>query len=90
MTLPAAELSPLAGRYFSSELNATYDLSTANGSLVLRRSRTVDTLRALDARTFRGGGVTLHFAPAPHTGPDFTVENGRARGIEFARVKSGE
>jgi CubicO group peptidase (beta-lactamase class C family) len=91
VTLSDAELSPLVGQYFSPELNATYGLSSAHGALVLRRSRTVDTLRALDARTFRGGGVTLHFPPVPAgDGPAFTVENGRARGIEFARVKSRE
>ena len=103
VTLSDGELAPLVGRYFSDELNATYELTRGAGTLILRRSRTVDTLHAIDARTFRGGGVTLHFNPTvaasgaasgPGTAVDsmvrsepvFTVENGRARGIEFARA----
>jgi hypothetical protein len=86
VSLSDAELTPLTGRFFSSGLNAGYDLSKGTGTLLLRRARTLDTLRAVDPRTFRGGGVTLHFADDPKSSPAFTVENGRARGIEFERI----
>ncbi|HMA23129.1 MAG: serine hydrolase domain-containing protein [Gemmatimonas sp.] len=86
------ERSALVGRYYSDELSATYDVAAVGGALVLRRGRAaLDTLRAVDARTFRAGGITLHFtASGIDSGPAFTIENGRARGIEFARVTSAE
>jgi CubicO group peptidase (beta-lactamase class C family) len=89
ISLSDADLAPLTGRFFSDELNARYDLSKGAGTLLLRRSRTLDTLRAVDPHTFRGGGVTLHFASDPTRSFAFTVENGRARGIEFERVPVG-
>jgi hypothetical protein len=70
-------------RFYSPELDATYDLAASDHRLVLRRPRAAaDTLRALDDHTFRGTGVTIRFA-APGA---FTVDNGRARGLEFNRV----
>jgi CubicO group peptidase (beta-lactamase class C family) len=90
VTLADAERSSLAGRYYSDELSATYDLGVADGVLVLRRGRAApDTLRAVDHQTFRAGGITLHFAAAGvNRASTFTVDNGRARGIEFVRVVS--
>jgi CubicO group peptidase (beta-lactamase class C family) len=81
----SVDVVPLVGRFYSDELSATYDLSAASNALVLRRAHAgPDTLRAVDARTFRGAGLTLHFDTAtPAT--SFTVDNGRARGIEFVR-----
>ena len=73
----------MAGRYHSDELNADYELRRAGDRLVLHRPRAAaDTLRATDANTLRGAGMTLRFA-APG---QFTADNGRARGIEFVRV----
>jgi hypothetical protein len=67
-------------------LTSTYDLRAAGTALVLRRGRAApDTLRAVDSHTFRAGGITLHFS-GPGGGPAFTIDNGRARGIEFTRV----
>jgi CubicO group peptidase (beta-lactamase class C family) len=77
-----------AGRFYSDELNSTFDITASANVLVLKRAHAgPDTLRAADARTFRGAGLTVHFATdgaAP--APGFTVDNGRARGIEFVRV----
>ena len=90
IALSADALSAMSGRYYSDELSATFDLSPVAGGLLLRRAHAgPDTLRATDAHTLRGGGVTLHF-DANGSGPAkaFTVENGRARGLEFARVAS--
>jgi CubicO group peptidase (beta-lactamase class C family) len=83
VTLSDAVLASFAGRFYSPELDATYDLAASDHRLVLRRPRAAaDTLRALDDHTFRGTGVTIRFA-APGA---FTVDNGRARGLEFNRV----
>jgi hypothetical protein len=83
VTLPDVTLSTFAGRFYAPELNVTYELSAANHRLVLTRPRAAtDTLRALDDHTFRGSGLTIRFS-----GPSaFTVENDRARGLEFRRV----
>jgi CubicO group peptidase (beta-lactamase class C family) len=87
--LSAAEVRAMAGRYYSDELNATYELVPAGRVLVLRRpGANADTLRATDHQTLRSGGLTLHFT-SPSSGgavAGLTVENGRARGLEFARV----
>jgi hypothetical protein len=58
------------------------------GVLVLRRGRAApDTLRTVDHQTLRAGGITLHFSGnGAARAPSFTIDNGRARGIEFARV----
>ena len=97
---PARTFAPLVGRYYSEELDATYEILVSGQSLTVRRPRgEVDTLMtpgttlgarapaAPDALTFRGGGLTYHFAPnAGSSSPSFTVDIGRARGMEFKRV----
>ena len=90
VALSVGELAPLAGRYYSSELDATYELAVAGQALLLRRPRSEpDTLRAIDARTFRAGPLTLRFPPAAvgAAAPGFTVDIGRARGMEFVRTE---
>jgi CubicO group peptidase (beta-lactamase class C family) len=82
ITLTDTQLASMVGRFYSEELNTTYTLTRAGPSLVLTRLRaTPDTLRATDAQTLRGRGMTLRFT-APNT---FTADNGRARGIVFVR-----
>jgi CubicO group peptidase (beta-lactamase class C family) len=84
VTLSDAALSAFAGRFYSPELNSTYQLSAGAHQLVLARPRAaMDTLHALDDHTFRGTGLTIRFAGANA----FTVDNGRARGLEFNRAK---
>jgi CubicO group peptidase (beta-lactamase class C family) len=86
LSLSAADLDALAGRYYSDELDATYELTRNGTALMLRRARSgPDTVRAMDRQTFRAAGATLHFA-AGSPSPSFTVDAGRARGIEFVRV----
>ena len=88
MTLSPAELSALAGRYYSDELDATYELIVSGTDLVARRPRAAaDTLRATDRQTFRGSGYTLRFVAASSGSgsPSFTFNNDRACGIEFVR-----
>jgi len=90
VALTQAEVTAFAGRYYSDELNATYELSPVGTKLVLHRPRAVpDTLRAVDRRTLRGAGLTIRFPQAIGVGPaaNFTVDNGRARGLEFSRTE---
>ncbi len=84
VTLTAADRAAVAGRYYSDELSSTYVISDTAGVLVVRRLRAApDTLRAVDRHTFRAGNIALHFSPGART---FTIDNGRARGIEFVKV----
>jgi CubicO group peptidase (beta-lactamase class C family) len=85
-SVSAEALASMSGRFVSEELSSTFELSPAVNALVLRRAHAgPDTLRPADARTFRGGGLTIHFdGNAPVR--SFTIDNGRARGIEFARA----
>ena len=90
VALTQAEVTAFAGRYYSDELNATYELSPVGTKLVLHRPRAVpDTLRAVDRRTLRGAGLTIRFPQPIGAGPaaNFTVDNGRARGLEFSRTE---
>jgi len=85
VAVSANDIAPLAGKFFSDELGVTFDLSAAPNALVLRRPYAgPDTLRPVDPHTFRGAGLTFHFPAAG--GASFTVDNGRARGIEFVRA----
>ena len=80
-------LASLAGRYYSPELDATYTIALAGSALTVTRPRgEVDTLQYVAPRTFRSNGLTYHFAPTG-TGapPRFTIDIGRARGMEFNR-----
>jgi len=88
VALTPAELAAMAGRYFSDELNATYELSPVGTRLVLHRPRAAaDTLHAIDHETLRGSGITIRFMqPVTGTATNFTMDNGRARGLEFSRA----
>jgi len=87
----ARELAAFAGRYYSPEVDATYELVANGDRLMAHRPRgEVDTLRAVAPRTFRGGALTYRFAPnAQGVTSGFEVDIGRARGIEFRRVITG-
>jgi CubicO group peptidase (beta-lactamase class C family) len=85
--LSSAELDALAGRYYSDELDATFTVARDGQVLTLRRARSgPDTLRMIDGRTFRSGGMTLRFE-GTGASASFTVDAGRARGIQFTRMK---
>lgn len=86
VALTQSERAAMTGRFYSPELDATYELRDAGDALVVVRARAVDTLRAVDRQTFRGSGYTLHFATASGA-PAFTLDAGRIRGIEFSRAK---
>jgi CubicO group peptidase (beta-lactamase class C family) len=86
----ARDLASLTGRYYSAELDATFDIGVAGQALTVRRPRgDVDTLQVVDPRTFRANGITYRFEPGAKGAPGFSLDIGRARGLEFKRVPSG-
>ena len=86
-TVSSADLGALAGRYYSEELDATYEVNVNGQSITVRRPRgEVDTLRVIDSRTFRGGNLTYRFAIVENgSAPSFAIDVGRARGMGFVR-----
>jgi len=88
-TTPVArDLGVLTGRYYSTELDATYDVSATGATLTVKRPRgEVDTLQVVGPQTFRAGGLTYRFADnRAGKAPSFAIDIGRARGMEFDRV----
>jgi CubicO group peptidase (beta-lactamase class C family) len=87
----SADLSALAGDYYSSELDATYHLSLVDGALVLQgRNRKPVTLVATGPNTFRAGALIVRFqrtgaGGATGTPTELTVDAGRVRNIGFQR-----
>jgi len=88
----ARDLSGLAGRYYSAELDATYDVSVTGTTLTTKRPRgEVDTLQVVGPRTFRAGPLTYRFSPSvAGKAPSFAVDIGRARGMEFDHVPTSK
>jgi CubicO group peptidase (beta-lactamase class C family) len=87
VAISAADVPAMSGRFYSDELNATYEIVPSGSGFILHRPRAADdTLTATDQRTLRGRGITLHFASALASRIVFTVDNGRARGLEFIRA----
>ena len=86
-TPSATHLASLVGRYYSEELDATYEVAVSGQTITVHRPRgQVDTLRVAGARTFRSGGTTYHFAPnANGSSPGFALDLGRVRGVAFVR-----
>jgi hypothetical protein len=79
----ASGMMNLRGRYYSEELQATYEIVAVNRKLLLRRPRgVVDTLAMRDATTLTGSGLTLRFT---NSGTAFALDGGRVRNIAFVR-----
>jgi CubicO group peptidase (beta-lactamase class C family) len=84
-----ATLQRYVGRYYSEELDAYYDVSRTSRTLMLRRARSgPDTLAAAgEPGVFRSNGLTLRFESGNgRPAGMFTLDAGRARGIDFRRV----
>ncbi len=88
---PARDIAELAGTYGSNELDTTWRLAVENGQLVVRHRGIPDKpLQPTVADTFGLGGMSLHFvrdAAGKVTG--FTLDEGRVRGVAFARMPAG-
>ena len=87
MQLRPALLARLAGRYYSDELDATYEISVSGTTLVLRRPRArPDTLAARDSLTLVGTVGTLRFPSASDDrAPGFVLSASRVENLKFVR-----
>jgi CubicO group peptidase (beta-lactamase class C family) len=83
-----ADLTALAGDYYSTELDATYRVALDQGHLVVgARHRPAEPLVPAGPNTFRAGDITLQFERSPPDGvaAAFTIDAGRVRNIRFQR-----
>ncbi len=85
--LSAAALGQFAGRYYSDELDALYEITLSGSTLTLKRPRAKpETLTARDAVTLRGAGGTLRFTLGPdHRAERFVLDAGRVQNLAFVR-----
>ena len=85
------DLSRLAGRYYSAELDTTYEIRIGNGEAKLRAGRGMDlALTPTDPDTFRAGSLTLHVNWAGGgRAQGFSVDAGRVQHLEFTRIDEG-
>jgi CubicO group peptidase (beta-lactamase class C family) len=75
------------GTYFSSELNATYDVSAEDSTLILQTGTSGGiTARPVFEDTFVSGQLTIEFVRGRGSVTGFRISHPRARGIEFTRV----
>jgi CubicO group peptidase (beta-lactamase class C family) len=80
-------LAPYGGAYFSEELNAMYDVSVEDSTLVLRTGTSgVITARPAFPDTFTSGQLTIEFVRRGGNVTGFRLSHTRARGLEFTRV----
>ena len=82
----AAALRALAGRYNSTEAEATVDIGVRNGKLELsgRRVRPIP-LEHVFGDTYAGGPVVVRFVRERGAVRGLTISNGRSRGVPFER-----
>lgn len=85
--LPAAVLGQLAGRYYSDELDAFYEIGVNGSTLTLQRPRaTPEILTARDAVTLNGTVGRLRFTLGPDGRAErFVLDAGRVQNIAFVR-----
>ena len=85
--LPAAALAKLAGRYYSDELNALYEITVSGSTLTLKRPRArPETLTARDAVTLSGDVGTLRFTVGSDGRAErFVLDAGRVQNLAFVR-----
>jgi hypothetical protein len=78
------DLEPLAGDYYSEELESTWTMRVAEGLLAIHHpSGDVIELATDDGVTFRRGGVELTF-----DGPrEFLLQAGRVKNLRFTRLR---
>ena len=87
MQLRPALLARLAGRYYSDELDATYEIAVSGTTLVLRRPRArPDSLSARDSLTLVGNVGTLRFQHgSDERAPGFVLNASRVENLKFVR-----
>ena len=85
--LSAAEMGKFAGRYFSDELGAIYEITVSGSELMVKRPRgKPESLTARDAVTFGGTIGRLRFTlGADGRAERFVLDAGRVQNITFVR-----
>ena len=85
--LSAAALGQFAGRYYSDELDALYEITVDGSTLTLKRPRAKpETLTARDAVTLAGTVGTLRFTLGPDRRAErFVLDAGRVQNLAFVR-----
>jgi CubicO group peptidase (beta-lactamase class C family) len=85
--LPAEALAQLAGRYYSDELDALYEITVSGATVTLKRPRAKpETLTVRDAVTLSGDVGTLRFTMGPDRRAErFVLEAGRVQNLAFVR-----
>lgn len=85
----AKQLSDLAGRYYSEEIDATYELRSENGELVLHvAGRRMGPLKPITAGFFMNPEIGYFEFKGDGAGmkpPGFTLDAGRVRNLKFER-----
>jgi CubicO group peptidase (beta-lactamase class C family) len=86
-SLPDSVLARFAGRFYSDELGATYEVVITGQRAQLRRPRgRIDSLVVQSPTQLRGGGITLAFVfGSGGRAESFVLRGGRVRDIRFVR-----
>ena len=86
LKVSVGDLSPLAGRFYSEELDATWTLAAEDGALVIHR-RGAPPQRAMPvvADEFMAGGLTVRFLRTDGRVTGMVVDLGRVRDLRFER-----
>ena len=84
---PVQAMGLLAGRYYSDELNANYEITVNGSSLTLKRPRAVpETLTLIDAAALRSSVGTLRFTlGSGGRATSFVLNGSRVQDIVFVR-----
>jgi CubicO group peptidase (beta-lactamase class C family) len=85
-TPTAAELTALAGTYYSVEIDATYELKLEGSRLILTARRLPPTpLEPMTKDNFTARGITFRFTRENGQLPTLVVDAGRTRNLRFVK-----
>jgi CubicO group peptidase (beta-lactamase class C family) len=87
VALTEAAVGQFAGRFYSDELDALYEITVSGSTVTLKRPRaTPESLTARDAVTLRGTVGTLRFTMGvDHRAERFVLDAGRVQNLVFVR-----
>ena len=82
-----ADVAPFIGRYYSDELDVTYQIQAENGGMRISNNATVDAVifPKEDELQYQVPFGTIRFDQANGSISGFTLDNGRAEGLHFTK-----